>query len=177
MIEALNSVVSNASAIRIASDQIDVSRASSGSARSGGAPSSPSAPFISPYISVNYNYNEAVIQIRDSNTGDVVDQFPSEARLEQIRRQEIERQQLAISRAQAQQQSASSETQARSQVASSSSQAEQSVNSAAPISLQTQSFESAASVSTGASSQIASSALISASQTASAPTSSVSVSA
>ncbi len=47
----------------------------------------PQAPFVSPYISVDLNFNRAVLQIRDSDTGDVLRQFPSESRLEQIQRQ------------------------------------------------------------------------------------------
>lgn len=52
----------------------------------------PEAPYISPYISVDINYNKAVLQIRDSDTGDVLKQFPSESRLQQIRQETAARQ-------------------------------------------------------------------------------------
>lgn len=48
--------------------------------------SAPKAPFISPYIHVDLNFDKAVLQIRDSDTGDVVEQFPSNSRLQQLRR-------------------------------------------------------------------------------------------
>ena len=41
----------------------------------------PRAPYISPYISLDLDTNKAVIQIRDSDTGDVVRQFPTERSL------------------------------------------------------------------------------------------------
>ncbi|MGH1375706.1 MAG: flagellar protein FlaG [Alphaproteobacteria bacterium] len=85
MIEAANSVLSNASALRSNSaDQLASSRAATVSvaaADSSVAPQAPQAPFISPYISVDLNYNKAVLQIRDSDTGDVQQQFPTESRL------------------------------------------------------------------------------------------------
>lgn len=39
------------------------------------------APYISPAIHVDINYNKAVIQIRDSETGDVQETIPSESDL------------------------------------------------------------------------------------------------
>lgn len=84
MIEAVNSVVANASLIRVSAEQIDVAR--SDEAREPAA--TPQAPYISPYISVDQTANVAVIQIRDSETGDVLTQFPSESRIQA--RQELE---------------------------------------------------------------------------------------
>lgn len=46
-----------------------------------GSAKGPQAPFISPYVYVNLNYNKAVLQIRDGETGDVLDQIPSDERL------------------------------------------------------------------------------------------------
>lgn len=46
----------------------------------------PEIPYISLYITVDDNYDKAVLQIRDSSTGDVQDQFPTESRLAQIAR-------------------------------------------------------------------------------------------
>lgn len=80
MIEAVNSVLANSSLLR-------------GNAEQGGQPranvaqvdntkvEAPVAPYVSPYIQVDLQANKAVVQIRDSGTGDVVQQFPTEATL------------------------------------------------------------------------------------------------
>lgn len=81
MIEAVNSVLSNSPLVRGSVDQASVARAEIQSVAS-----SPQAPYISPYISVDINYNKAVLQIRDSDTGDVLNQFPSQSRLEAVQR-------------------------------------------------------------------------------------------
>lgn len=53
------------------------------------------APFVSPYISVDTNFDRAILQIRDSDTGDVLNQYPSESQLEAYRRaQQVEPQRL-----------------------------------------------------------------------------------
>lgn len=94
MIEAVNSVVSNASALRGAADQVSAQRAlAANPARvqevAQPSPELPQVPYISPYISIDTNYNKAVLQIRDSDTGDVVRQFPSEESLEVRRLQQL----------------------------------------------------------------------------------------
>jgi len=82
MIEAVNSVISNVQAARSATDQLSSVRAVEANAVVATKPvERPVAPFISPYISVDVNFDKAVIQIRDSDTGDVVNQFPSEQTL------------------------------------------------------------------------------------------------
>ncbi len=48
--------------------------------------SGPQAPYVSLFISVDYDFDTAVIQVRDSATGDVEDQFPTESRLVELRR-------------------------------------------------------------------------------------------
>ena len=77
MIEAGNSVIANASLVRAGTGQGGSERAE--------IPRSeievPKAPYISPYIAINNTYNKAVLQIRDSETGDVLTQFPSESRM------------------------------------------------------------------------------------------------
>jgi len=46
------------------------------------------APFISPVVAVNVEYDTAVLEIRNRATGDVVEQIPSDPRLEaQLREQ------------------------------------------------------------------------------------------
>lgn len=83
MIEAVNSVVSNAQSLRGVAEQ-QSSVASSGlSQATSGDPNitAPQAPFISPYIVVDDRFDRAVLQVRDSDTGDVVRQFPTEGSL------------------------------------------------------------------------------------------------
>jgi hypothetical protein len=75
MIEAVNSVVANAPLIRGNAESAASSRAA--------APiSAPKAPYISPYVHLDVNYDMAVLQIRDSDTGDVVRTIPSEGSLQ-----------------------------------------------------------------------------------------------
>ncbi len=62
-----------------------------------GAPDTPQAPYVSPYISVNYDYDKAVLQIRDADTGDVQEQFPTNSRLAQIRRAQAQLEQARLS--------------------------------------------------------------------------------
>ena len=61
-----------------------------------GAPDTPQAPYVSPYISVNYDYDKAVLQIRDADTGDVQEQFPTNSRLAQIRRAQAQLEQARL---------------------------------------------------------------------------------
>lgn len=67
-------------------------------------PEAPVAPFISPYIAFDVNFDTAVLQIRDSNTGDVLRQIPTERSLEL--RQIVQRRQNAPDPVQALQQEA-----------------------------------------------------------------------
>jgi hypothetical protein len=79
MFEAVNSVLSNAPLVRGAIEQSSVAKPVSFDVGTG--PTAPSAPYISPYISIDLNFDKAVLQIRDSDTGDVLTQFPSEETL------------------------------------------------------------------------------------------------
>lgn len=88
MFEAVNSVVSNTPATKAIVEQLSAAQSASDVVRVAEAPQ---APYVSPYIYVNNSYNKAVLQIRDSNTGDVLKQFPSEKTLAQ-RQVEAERQ-------------------------------------------------------------------------------------
>ncbi len=88
MIEAVNSVISAAPLLRGNTGQLDAARSSAQTVSR--VAEGPKAPFISPYIHVDTNSN-AVIQIRDSETGDVVQQFPSESTLQQRQRVETAR--------------------------------------------------------------------------------------
>ncbi len=82
MFEAVNSVISNAPFLRNAAEQVSSARDINAS-----KPSVPEAPYISPYVHLDTNYDKAVIQIRDSDTGDVLKQFPSQETLAQRARQ------------------------------------------------------------------------------------------
>lgn len=92
MIEAVNSVVSNANLLRTQPEQVVQQRPETASLERVEAPL---APFISPYIQVNTQYDKAVIQIRDADTGDVLNQYPSEETL--ASRQALQAQQAAAS--------------------------------------------------------------------------------
>lgn len=89
MFEAVNSVVSNAPLLRSSVDQVDTARQAPVQAQ---IAEKPDAAYISPYINVDLNFDRAVILIRDSSTGDVLNQYPSrvalEARAAQLRLQE-----------------------------------------------------------------------------------------
>lgn len=90
MIEAVNSTLLNASLLRGNAEQAGTARsfAANPDRVQEAAVSVPQAPFVSPFIALDVDHNTAVLQIRDSETGDVVTQFPSEQRLEaQSRRQ------------------------------------------------------------------------------------------
>lgn len=85
MFEAVNSVLSNAPLVRGAAEQ--QSSARSLAANPAQVQVVAQAPYISPYIKVDIEYDKAVILIRDADTGDTVRQIPSEPALEAARRQ------------------------------------------------------------------------------------------
>lgn len=79
MLEAVSSVLQTAPLSRGPAEQ--GSNARSFAANPEKIQEIPKAPFVSPFIYVDVNYDKAVLQIRDSETGDVITQFPSENRL------------------------------------------------------------------------------------------------
>jgi len=83
MIEAVNSVLSNASLTKGAAEQ--QSAVKSYASNPERVQEVAQAPYVSPYISVDSSSNRAVLQIRDSDTGDVVRQFPTEGQLKAYR--------------------------------------------------------------------------------------------
>lgn len=83
MIDAVSSLVLNTSQLRGATEQVASAR--SYAANPERIQEAPKAPYISPFISVNVYYDRAVLQIRDSETGDVLTQFPAENQLERSR--------------------------------------------------------------------------------------------
>lgn len=85
MIEAVNSVLSNAPYTKAVVEQQSVARSfAANPARVQEA--SIRAPYISLYIKMDTNFDKAILQIRDSDTGDVVRQIPTESQLEAYRR-------------------------------------------------------------------------------------------
>lgn len=97
MIEAVNSVIANnivlrSSAVQGSAPSVNVPAPSA----EGEAPRAPQAPFVSPYIALDTVSNRAVLQIRDSDTGDVEQQFPTESRLVQIQEAQARAQQRDV---------------------------------------------------------------------------------
>lgn len=84
MIEAANSVALNFSTLRGNAEQVASTR--SYAANPEKVQEVAQAPYVSPYIYVDVDFDRAVLQIRDSDTGDVVRQFPSESEMETRRR-------------------------------------------------------------------------------------------
>lgn len=80
MLEAVNSVLSNASLLRGQSEQQSSSRALAANPES--VQVVPQAPFISPYIHIDVNYRTAVLALRDRDTGDFLTTIPSDATLQ-----------------------------------------------------------------------------------------------
>lgn len=87
MIEAVNSVISNATSLRQSAEQVASAR--SLAANPERLQEVPQAPYISPFVHVDLNFDTAVLQIRDSDTGDVVNQFPSESTLRASQRAKL----------------------------------------------------------------------------------------
>lgn len=83
MIEAVNSVLSNTSANRVATEQQSTLR--SYATNPDRVQEVARAPYVSPHISIDKNYNKAILQIRDSDTGDVLRQYPTEGQLKAYR--------------------------------------------------------------------------------------------
>ncbi len=85
MIEAVNSVLSKASANRQVTEQQSTLRSTAANPNRIQEAASARAPYVSPAISIDRESNRAIIQIRDSDTGDVVRQFPTEGQLKAYR--------------------------------------------------------------------------------------------
>lgn len=83
MIEATNSVLSNASVTRVAAEQQSTARSLAANPQR--VQEVARTPYISPYISIDRGSNRAVLQIRDSDTGDVLRQYPTESQLKAYR--------------------------------------------------------------------------------------------
>ena len=84
MIEAVNSVLSNAQLARGVVDQS--SQARSIAANPERVQEVAKAPYVSPYIFMDVNFDRAVLQLRDADTGDVLRQYPSESQMQAYQR-------------------------------------------------------------------------------------------
>lgn len=83
MIEAVNSVLSNASSTRVAVEQQSTTRTTA--VNPDKVQEAARTPYVSPYISLDKSSSRAILQIRDSDTGDVVRQYPTESQLRAYR--------------------------------------------------------------------------------------------
>lgn len=80
MLEAVNSVLQTAPLLRPQAEQVSVVDSYAANPERVQRVL-PQAPYVSPYIYFDANYNKAIIQLRNGDTGDVEGQFPSEASL------------------------------------------------------------------------------------------------
>jgi len=88
MLEAVNSVLQTAPLVRAQAEQ--VSTTDSFAANPDRIQkAAPQAPYISPFIHVDVNYDKAVLLIRDADTGDVLHQYPTESALRNKQSQQI----------------------------------------------------------------------------------------
>lgn len=87
MIEAVNSVLASAPLVRQNTD-VQSGGALTNLANLESVRAIAQAPYISPFISVDVNFDTAVILLRDAETGDTVRQIPSEGALEARQREQ-----------------------------------------------------------------------------------------
>jgi uncharacterized FlaG/YvyC family protein len=85
MIEAVNSVLSNAPYTKAVVEQQSVARSFAANP-SRVQEASIQAPYLSLYIKMDTNFDKAILQIRDNENGDVLRQIPTESQLEAYRR-------------------------------------------------------------------------------------------
>ncbi len=79
MIEGINASVANATVARQVLEQNDAAR--SYAANPTQVQQVARAPYVSPYIYYNDTYNKAVLAIRDSDSGEIVRQIPTDSQL------------------------------------------------------------------------------------------------
>lgn len=85
MLEAVNSVLSNAQYTRAAAEQQSVANSYAANPERV-QQATLQAPYLSLYIKVDNNFDKAILQIRDNQSGDVLRQIPTESQLEAYRR-------------------------------------------------------------------------------------------
>lgn len=95
MIEAVNAVVSNAQVLRSMAEQTaSTQNLSANPARIQTA--AISAPYLSPHVDYNGGNSKPIFVVRDSASGEVIKQFPSEAQIRAYNRASQVREQIAI---------------------------------------------------------------------------------
>ena len=80
MIEGVNATIANAALVRPVSEQVVSARSYAENPKQ--VQQVPQAPYISPYISIDYTSDKAVLQIRDSDSGEVIRQIPTRNQLD-----------------------------------------------------------------------------------------------
>lgn len=101
MLEAITSSAMNAVAARVDTEKVSALRSSAITA-STAAPSA-TAPYYSPYIIVDSNFNKAILAIRDNETGNVTQQYPTESQIKAYKRAQQVQAEVAASIAEASQ--------------------------------------------------------------------------
>lgn len=95
MIEAVNAVVSNAQILRSMAEQVSATQnLSANPARIQSA--AVSAPYLSPHVDFNSGNSKPIFVVRDSSSGEVIKQFPSEAQIRAYNRAAQVREQVII---------------------------------------------------------------------------------
>jgi hypothetical protein len=95
MIEAVNAVVSNAQILRSMAEQVSTTQnLSANPARIQTAAAS--APYLSPHVDFNAGNSKPIFVVRDSSSGEVIKQFPSEAQIRAYNRASQVREQVII---------------------------------------------------------------------------------
>lgn len=90
MIEAVNSTIAAATLTRALPEQVEAQRPVAVTPVQVAQRAAPTAPYVSPYISMNMVYDKAVLQLRNGDTGEVENQFPSENQLRAYQRAQAE---------------------------------------------------------------------------------------
>lgn len=85
MIEGVNASIANAPLVRPVVEQAEQVR-SSYAANPKQVQQIPQAPYVSPYVAIDYTYDRAVLQFRDADSGEVVTQIPTDTQLRAYRR-------------------------------------------------------------------------------------------
>lgn len=88
MVASISSIAQNAQVLRSAAESQQEQQPRIQPVES--APQAPQAPFISPVVSVDTEFGTPVILLRDSDSGEVVTQIPSEPALQAQRRIEAQ---------------------------------------------------------------------------------------
>ncbi len=84
MIEAVNSALASSTVLKGAQEQ--VSSAKSFAANPGKIQDVAPAPYLSPKVRIDVDFDKAVLEFRSADTGDIVAQTPSKAQLQAYRK-------------------------------------------------------------------------------------------